>query len=468
MAPVIDLAHRLRAELAASPESLQPLGLRNILLGTDALSHLAEQADNVTRSGRIVVLEDATSMTREKRDLKELVTELLSEVGEVERVVLGPPDGHVRADTQTLNSARAASVDAGCLVTVGSGTITDIGKDASSSSGSPLVAVQTAASVNGFADNLGVVLKDGVKRTVPMVWPSSLVIDTQVLRDAPAELTTSGFGEMMAMFTAPADWRLASLAGLDSSFSRTAVGLFEGLGQELLESAAEIAEGTSKGLDLLARLLTVSGVAMGVVGRTAVLSGAEHLISHLLDMSAASTGLPVGLHGAQVGVGALVAACIWERLLGELDATDLKTDLAFPDPSDVYPRVMSAFTWLDTDGSAADECWTAYKKKAELWGQNRRNLDRLASNWEQTAVELRGHLKTPEAIAKALVASGAPTSFSELGTGVDASRARWAIKSSHLMRDRLTVVDLAFFTGHWADEDIDAVLARAEEVGGGL
>lgn len=469
MASVTDLAVGLRSTLQASQEPLQPMGLQSILLGEDALSCLAEEVASVARFGRIVVLEDATPMTRGGEDLKDLVAELLATVGVVERVVIGPPDGHARADSHTLEVARTAAGDAGCVVSVGSGTLTDVGKDASCANGGlPLVAVQTAASVNGFADNLGVILKDGVKRTVPMVWPSALIVDTQVLRDAPVRLTRSGFGEMMAMFTAPGDWRLSSLVGLDPSYSRTAIGLFKALGEDLLELAPEVAAGTNRGLDLLATLLTVSGVAMGVAGRTAILSGAEHLISHLLDMSAVASGSPIGLHGAQVGVGALVAACIWERLLDELDADELRSDLAFPDPADIHPQVISAFRWLDADGAAAEECWTGYRRKLRLWHQNQPQVDLLADRWEQVATELRSHVGDPEEMATALAASGAPTTFRGLGTGVDADRARWAVKSSHLMRDRFTVVDLAHFTGHWSDDDIDAVLARAAEIGGGL
>ena len=67
---------------------------------------------------------------------------------------------------------------AGCVVSVGSGTMTDVAKDASMRAGDiPFVVVQTAVSVNAFSDDMAVLLRDGVKRTVPSRWPDVLIVD---------------------------------------------------------------------------------------------------------------------------------------------------------------------------------------------------------------------------------------------------------------------------------------------------
>ena len=64
----------------------------------------------------------------------------------------------------------------------------------------------------------------------------------------------------------------------------------------------------------------ITGIATGVAGSTACLSGVEHLISHMLDLRAAQLHLPTGLHGEQVGVGSVIAACAWELLADRLAA----------------------------------------------------------------------------------------------------------------------------------------------------
>ncbi len=71
--------------------------------------------------------------------------------------------------------------------------------------------MQTATSVNGYADPFSVLLRDGVKRTTPTRWPDALIIDTDVLCGAPARLNLAGAGDMAAMFTATADWYLAAV-----------------------------------------------------------------------------------------------------------------------------------------------------------------------------------------------------------------------------------------------------------------
>lgn len=64
-------------------------------------------------------------------------------------------------DEATVESAVAAVGAVGLIVSLGSGTITDLGKVVSARSGAPLIAVQTAASVNGFSDPLSVLVIGG-------------------------------------------------------------------------------------------------------------------------------------------------------------------------------------------------------------------------------------------------------------------------------------------------------------------
>ena len=129
-------------------------------------------------------------------------------------MVVGRADHRVHADEATVGEAVEATGDAaGLLVTIGSGTMADIGKVVSLRRGLPHIVVQTAASVNGFADDQSVLLVDGAKRTTPTRWPDALVIDLDVIAAAPIDLNRAGVGDLASMFTAPADWLLASTIG---------------------------------------------------------------------------------------------------------------------------------------------------------------------------------------------------------------------------------------------------------------
>jgi hypothetical protein len=63
----------------------------------------------------------------------------------------------------------------------------------------PHVAVQTAASVSGYADDCSVLLVDGVKRTTATRWPERLLIDSEAIARAPVELNRAGLGDPDAL-----------------------------------------------------------------------------------------------------------------------------------------------------------------------------------------------------------------------------------------------------------------------------
>src|SRR5207253_3704758 len=177
----------------------------------------------------------------------------------------------------------------------------------------PHIAVQTAGSVNGFADDQSVLLVDGVKRTTPTAWPDRLVIDTDVIAQAPADLNRAGLGDLLATYTAPADWLLASLVGQDDSYSPAAVALARAYVDSAVDRALGVGRGDLNAVENLVAALTLSGISMGVAGRTSPGSGMEHTVSHLLEMAEAP-GESAPLHGAKVGALSVLATLLWERV----------------------------------------------------------------------------------------------------------------------------------------------------------
>jgi glycerol-1-phosphate dehydrogenase [NAD(P)+] len=386
-------------QLAADHDNANVFGLETVLLGPTALDSLPATVAPLMGPGPVVILEDKVPMLIDNQDLKKLAADLLAPLGPTRRVLLGPGDGALYADDDTIATASAAAAGATCVVSVGSGTLTDVAKEVARLNGVPLVAVQTAASVNGYADDLAVLLKDGVKRTSRSVWPTALLIDTRVLAQAPQPLTRSGFAEMMAMFTAPADWRLAMSVGQDPSFSQPIIDLFRPRGDDLLRVAPEVGEGQPQALELLADLLTQTGIAMGAIGATAPLSGTEHLISHLIDMSARGDGRRVGLHGAQVGVAAVIAACVWEKMLQDLDPERL-THQPPPSAGEAETTVTEAFITLDPTRGMGRECWADYRQKLGAWTTEDRA--HLAEAWPTLKTELAGMVSSPQRISTRL------------------------------------------------------------------
>ena len=427
------------------------VGLGGVLLGTGVLDRVADAIEEVRRvPGQVALIADEVEMAGPNGEVKSTLA-----VKHLRRVTL---PGRVVADQATLARATAATEGAAVVLSVGSGTIADIGKAVSARLDLPNVVVQTAASVNGFSDDQSVLLVDGVKRTTLTRWPDRLLIDLDVIVHAPVELNRAGLGDLLATYTAPADWRLAQLVGQDDSFDAFVVTLARDHVDAVLEHADAIHRGEPDALECLCEALVLSGLSMGLAGRTAPCSGFEHTVSHLLEMAGAKP-----LHGAAVGSLSVLAAMLWARVRTVANAGGLRA-LRFPTAAEMEPRVRAAFAALDPSGRAADECWRGYSVKLERWHAARDEVTTLWERWPDA--EFDGLLASPERLVAALRAARAPVRLTQLE--VRDTTARWALANGHLMRDRFTVADLAFFMGIWEPSDVDALLVAAARLGAGL
>lgn len=462
----------------ADPDrSLAPCGISRLIIGPEALSAVGETVGELIElrgpsaqtgtKASVALLVDATPISRKGADVKDLVESQLAAVFDVTRVVLddGHPELHVV--DPILDEAAAAARGMAAVVAVGGGTVSDIAKvavqRAAEGTVAPvLVTVQTAASVDGFTDDVSVVLRDGVKRTVPSCWPDAVVSDTGVIAEAPEAMNRAGFGEMTSMLVAPADWRLASLVGTDTTFKPNAVRLLATVGQDLESWAPGVREGDAGAVASLARALALRGIVTGVAGTTAVLSGVEHLISHMIDQYHGEHGLPMGLHGAQVGAGAVIAASAWDMLFDRLDrgGAPLLSEGAL-DRGAARLRVLKAFERVDSSLRVAEECWKDYAAKLGAVEANVARVRALVEGWAGYRDELRSLVRPAASIAAALQEAGAAASPAVLEPSVDADLARWAVENCVLMRNRFTVVDLLTLLGWWTPADIDEVLERA-------
>jgi glycerol-1-phosphate dehydrogenase [NAD(P)+] len=461
----------LRARLAAAdPDGrLRPLGMGRIVVGGYALASLPEIVRGLKRDGDVVMLTDTAPMRRGGDDLKPAVLALLGRSFAARWHVVHGHSAQLHAEESSIVEAMVGLDGTGCVVVVGSGTITDIGKEATRRSGGiPLVLVQTAVSVNAFSDDMAVLLVDGVKRTVPSRWPDVLLVDLGVIADAPPEMNRAGYGELASMHTAPADWYLAQVTGMDDTYHQAPVDLARAHVRELLDAATGVHDVERRAVELLVHEMTMSGISLGIAGRTAPLSGSEHLVSHMLDMDGAASGRAAAFHGAQVGVGSILMAIAWRQAIDGWNERGFDIGRLYPSAAELEPRVRAAFDRLDPDGRAAAECWRDYSRKLANWHAARPRFEAFVAEWPRHGAILDGIVGDPAVLARAVVAAGSPARFSELAPPVGADVAHWALRNCQLMRDRLTLVDLRFLEGTWEEADVESVLEIAAGLGAGL
>jgi glycerol-1-phosphate dehydrogenase [NAD(P)+] len=230
-----------------------------------------------------------------------------------------PIDGASMDSAQeVIGRLRADYHDA--VVGIGGGQTLDAAKYAASMVGLPYVAVATTLTHDGLASPVATLESYGRKASFGVHTPIAVFVDIDHVRDAPAEHTRSGVGELLSNLSAIADWELARdvrgepVDGLAVSVARTAA-----------EVILHVDPGTDHFLTLLAEGLIISGIAMAVAGSSRPCSGGCHEISHAMDIL---LGGPA-LHGIQVALGARFAT--WrrgdERLLHDLDEAMLRHGL---------------------------------------------------------------------------------------------------------------------------------------------
>ncbi|HEX6022727.1 MAG TPA: hypothetical protein VFZ00_12075 [Solirubrobacter sp.] len=245
---------------------------------------------------------------------------------------------------------------------------------------------------------------------------------------APIERNRAGLGDVLAVYTAAADWRLAQLVGQDDSYSASAARDARRHADTVLDRAVGIHRADPAVLADLCAAPTIP------------YAGFEHAVSELLEMG-----------GATLGALSVLSAMLWARVRTVASTGGLHA-LRFPTTAEMEPRV----------GALGDEYWPAYAVKLERWNAARDKLTAL--RWPDD--EFEALLASPEQLVAALRAARAPVRLTQLG--VRDATARWALAHAHLMSERFTVADLAFFMGIWDEPDVDALLVSAARLGAGL
>ncbi|MCP9956485.1 MULTISPECIES: iron-containing alcohol dehydrogenase family protein [Streptomyces] len=208
-------------------------------------------------------------------------------------------DGTIDSAVRLADAIRGKRYDA--VVGVGGGKIIDVTKYAAARVGLPMVAVATNLSHDGICSPIATLDNDNGRGSYGVPSPIAMVVDLDVIRDAPARYVRSGIGEAISNLSALADWQLShrvtgeSVDGLAAAMARTA-------GESVLRHPGGV--GDDEFLVVLAEALVLTGVAMSVSGDSRPASGACHEISHAFDLLHPTRRAS---HGEQCGLGAAFA-----------------------------------------------------------------------------------------------------------------------------------------------------------------
>lgn len=309
------------------------------------------------------------------------------------------------------------------LIAVGSGTIHDITRYCAYQKGVEFVSCPTAASVDGFCSSAAAMTWNGCKKTLTAVAPKLVVADTDIIKNAPICLARSGFGDMVGKYVALTDWKIANILNGEFYCERVADMTYEAT-EAVLKSAASIVSGEESAYEKLMYGLLLSGLAMQMMGNSRPASGAEHHISHLIEMEPVGLGIHSdALHGEKVGVGTLLAVAEYRRL-GQLE------DVRFSN----YPLYSE------------EQIRTVFGEKTEeILNENKADAaagvtgERLTACWQQIRKELR-KLPDERELAQLYCALGVKSTLTDID--VPENMAQELLRYSPMVRNRLTLMRL--------------------------
>ena len=296
---------------------------RNVVVGHGVLESVVEVVDDLHLQGRPLIVTSPTPRSVAGEPI----------AADFEAAGIDPAIVSIEAATfesvQTVIEAAEAEA-ASYLIGVGGGKAIDIAKMASDHLEMGFCSVPTAASHDGIVSNRGSVPEGDTRHSVAAEPPLAVVADTEILAEAPWELTTAGCADIISNYTAVMDWRLAHRLQ-NVEYSEYAAALAEMTAEILVDNADLIRPGLEESAWIVTKALVSSGVAMSIAGSSRPASGAEHLFSHQLDRLAPGAAL----HGHQVGVGAIMTAYlhggdrgIWRDIRDALDSIDAPTTAA--------------------------------------------------------------------------------------------------------------------------------------------
>jgi glycerol-1-phosphate dehydrogenase [NAD(P)+] len=292
---------------------------RNVVVGHGVIDELGETIADLHLTGEPLIITSPTPNELAGQRVR-------AQVPDSETVII--EEASFASIERVIEIARSQAAD--YLIGLGGGKPIDIAKMAADEINCGLVSVPTAASHDGIVSGRSSVPEGDTRHSVAADPPLAVLADTEIMAQAPWELTTAGCADIISNYTAVQDWRLANRLK-NVEYSEYAGALSEMTAEMLVDNADSIKPNLEESAWIVVKALVSSGVAMSIAGSSRPASGAEHLFSHQLDRIAPGQAL----HGHQVGVGSIITEYLhsgndgqWRAIRDALKSIDAPTTAA--------------------------------------------------------------------------------------------------------------------------------------------
>ncbi len=425
-----DLLDRLLSGRLSDPDGSGILSVptRSIVIDRALAKNASDLVASLDLGSHIFVISDPET----RNAMGAEVVENLSSQFTVSEFVL-PTLPHPDMETVDLIRAQISTNPAvSGIVSVGSGTICDLGKYVSHQLGLPFAVFGTAPSMNGYTSVNAAITEHGHKKSLSATAARGVFLDLDVLAGAPHRLIASGFGDSICRSTAQTDWLAAHLI-LGTPYREAPFMLLRDEEDTLVAGAAALIEGDTDAIRVLARTLVFSGLGMTICGGSYPASQSEHLISHFIDMLG-DADWPLSYHGEHISVTTLTCSSLQESLYRNGSAPVIQAN------TETEQDLVAEF-----GEELGQSCWSSFRDKMLSSDEAAEANVRLTANWPDVCGQLDQVMRPLTEIRSTLEAVKAPTKPQDIG--VPAAFYSRAVRKSRLIRDRFTCLDIAASAG---------------------
>lgn len=186
---------------------------------------------------------------------------------------------------------------------IGGGSACDAAKMAGWMKGIPLILMPSIVSVDAaFTSAVGVRVNHHV-RYVGQILPEKLLIDFNLLKRSPKRLNRAGVGDILSIFTALYDWKLAADT-IGEEYNPAIANDSKKLLEDLLQKPKEVHACDNEGLKLISELYVAEVYLCEKHGNSRPEEGSEHYFAYCLE----SITHRSYIHGELIALSILVAA----------------------------------------------------------------------------------------------------------------------------------------------------------------
>lgn len=308
------------------------------------------------------------------------------------------------------------------ILSVGTGSVNDPCRIAAANQNKKLCIFGTAPSMDGFASYSSPIVENGFKFSYPAKSPEVIIGDTKILASAPIELKSAGFGDMVAKYVGLIDWQVSTLLTGEYYCEKVAALTREAV-DELFLMADKVTLEDEETAGKIFEALLKTGIGMSFMQNSRPASGAEHIVSHLLECIELKDGIIPNYHGEDIGVATLTVLEYYEKLASMPSIKAKYEEVDWEDVYSFYGHMADEVKALNHPENIVDA--VSPEKLEQCWGEIIKIIKSVPSSSE---------------CKKAMAKAGCKLTVADIGK--DEKLFADCVKYSPFMRRRMTLLRL--------------------------